>query len=179
MTASDIRIRPATLDDVPAIAAIYAEAVNFGTASFEIEPPSEAEMSRRFDALRSAGYPYFVAERDGTVLGYAYAGPYRPRIAYRWTVEDSIYLAPDARGLGLGRRLLETLIEACTVKGFRQMVAIIGDSKNTPSIALHTALGFAPTGVFTDTGWKHGRWLDSVMMQLPLGPGASTPPEDI
>ncbi len=177
MTQPLFTLRPVDPSDLPAITAIYAEAVQTGTASFELTPPDLEEMRRRHAALVTGGHPYLVAASPkGAVLGYAYAGPYRPRPAYRWTVEDSIYLAAAARGLGLGRALLGALIEAATAAGFRQMVAVIGDSGNQASIALHRAAGFHPVGTFAAVGWKHGRWLDSVLMQRPLGNGAETPP---
>ncbi|WP_244914049.1 GNAT family N-acetyltransferase [Methylobacterium frigidaeris] len=164
-------------DDIPAVTAIYFHAVATGRASFELEPPDEAEMGRRRAALVAGGYPYLVAERAGAVVGYAYAGPYRTRPAYRGTVETSVYLRPDQAGRGLGRRLLERLIAEATAAGFRQMVAVIGDSHNVASIALHAALGFRHVGVLTSVGWKHGTWLDTVLMQRPLGPGDGTPPD--
>ena len=169
-------IRPAAADDFPAIAAIYAEAVRTGTASFELDPPDVAEMRRRFAAVTAFGGPYLVAVGEGRVLGYAYAGAYRTRPAYRFTVEDSIYLDASARGRGVGRALLGRLIADCTATGFRQMVAVIGDQANAASIGLHAALGFHMVGSLVSTGWKHGRWLDSVLMQRPLGEGDGTPP---
>ena len=169
-------VRPSRTADLPAIAAIYADAVVHGTASFELDPPSEAEMARRRAALLDGGYPYLVAERDGTVLGYAYAGPYRPRAAYRSTVEDSIYVAPAARGQGLGRTLLGALIRECEALDFRLMVAVIGDEASLGSIRLHESLGFARSGVLPGTGHKHGRWLATVLMHRALGPGTATPP---
>jgi phosphinothricin acetyltransferase len=172
-------IRPATGADIAAITAIYAEAVLHGTASFEIDPPDEAEMARRHGVVTAFGGPYLVAAgADGAVLGYAYAGAYRTRPAYRFTVEDSIYLAGGARGRGIGRALLGRLIEDCTASGFRQMVAVIGDQHNAASIGLHTALGFQMVGSLKSAGWKHGRWLDSVLMQRPLGAGDGAPPPD-
>jgi len=167
----DTIIRPATPDDIPAITAIYAPAVLTGTASFELDAPDEAEMARRMESLRAGGYPYLVAETAGQVVGYAYAGPYRPRPAYRATVENSIYVAPDTQRRGVGRLLLEALIRACEAHGFRQMIAVIGDSAQTPSISLHMELGFRLVGVAEAVGFKHGRWLDQVLMQRPLGPG--------
>jgi len=172
----DIEIRPVSLDDLAAITAIYAHSVVHGTASFELDPPDLDEMRRRHDALLAGGHPYLVATRGNELLGYAYAGPYRPRPAYRATVEDSIYLSPSAQGRGIGRRLLAELIEAATRAGFRQMVGVIGDSGHQASIRLHEALGFRVVGVFENVGWKHGRWLDSVLMQRPLGAGSDTPP---
>jgi len=172
----DFSIRPAVHGDIPAIAAIYGDAVLTETASFEIEPPGEAEMARRMTKLLDGGYPYFVAEEDGAVLGYGYAGLYRERIAYRNTVENSIYLARDARGRGIGRALLTVLIDQCEALGFRQMIAVIGDSSHVASIRLHEAAGFELVGTFKDVGYKHRRWLDTVLMQRALGPGAGTPP---
>jgi L-amino acid N-acyltransferase YncA len=174
---SDIPIRPATPRDLAAITRIYDHAVRHGTASFEIEPPDEAEMARRQQALLAGGFPYLVAEQDGMVAGYAYAGPYRARPAYRWSVEDSIYLDPRMQGRGIGRTLLERLIVEAQARKFRQMIAVIGDSANAPSIELHRALGFRLVGTFDNVGFKFGRWLDSVLMQRPLGEGAGTVPE--
>jgi phosphinothricin acetyltransferase len=169
-------IRAAGLADLPAITEIYDHAVRYGTASFETEPPEEAEMTRRYRALVDGGFPYLVAERDGTVVGYAYAGPYRTRPAYRYTVEDSIYVSPAAQRRGVGRALLEELIAESTVRGFRQMIAVIGDSAQIASIELHRAAGFHYVGNLQNVGYKFGRWLDSVLMQRPLGPGATCLP---
>ena len=174
---SAVSIRPATPTDVPAITRIYAHAVKHGTASFELEPPDEAEMARRQRTLVDGGYPYIVAEIDGTLAGYAYAGPYRPRPAYRFSVEDSIYVDPSAQRRGVGRVLLEHLIEECERRGFRQMIAVIGDSAQAPSIELHRALGFRMIGAVENVGYKFGRWLDSVSMQRALGAGATTKPD--
>lgn len=173
---SDIVIRPATEADLPAITDIYAEAVAVGSASFEVVPPDLAEMTRRFKALAVGGFPYVAAERGGVLLGYGYAGLYRERPAYRNTVEDSVYLAEGARGQGIGGALLRRLIDESTRIGYRQMVAIIGDSDNVASVRLHRAAGFALIGTLKDVGFKHGRWLDTVIMQRALGPGATTPP---
>lgn len=164
-------IRPSRDDDIPAITAIYAPAVLTGTASFEIDPPDAHEMARRRAALREAGYPYLVAERNGAVIGYAYAGPYRPRPAYRATVECSIYIAPAAQRAGVGRGLLSALIAQSTETGFHQMIAVIGDSAQTPSIELHRACGFRLIGIAERVGFKHGRWLDQVLMQRELAMG--------
>jgi phosphinothricin acetyltransferase len=170
-------IRPAQAADIPAIARIYAHAVIHGTATFELEPPSEAEMLRRFDKLRSGGpFPYLVAEVDGAVAGYAYAGAFRERPAYRFTVEDSIYIAPELHKRGIGRALLMRLIADATAAGFRQMMAVIGDSDQAGSIGLHRACGFRDAGVFKAVGFKFGRWLDTVQMQLPLGEASNTVP---
>lgn len=175
---SSVSIRPATLADIPAITRIYGEFVSTGTASFELTPPDEAEMARRMQALFEGGYPYIVAQMSGTIAGYAYAGSYRPRPAYRFSVEDSIYIDARAQRRGIGRSLLQHLIEECERRGFRQMIAVIGDSAQTPSIALHRALGFRMVGTVENVGYKFGRWLDSVVMELPLGEGdTSTPAE--
>jgi L-amino acid N-acyltransferase YncA len=143
-----------------------------GTASFEIDPPDEAEMRRRREVLLEGGYPYLVAEIGGIVAGYAYAGPYRPRPAYGNSVEDSVYVHPDCQASGVGRALVTALIQICEERGFRQMVAVIGDSASHGSIRLHESLGFTLVGVLKAIGFKHGRWLDSVLMQRPLGEGA-------
>jgi len=173
---NDISIRPATPADIPAITRIYAHAVRHGTASFEYDPPDEAEMARRQRALLEGGYPYLVAGIGGAVAGYAYAGPYRTRPAYRYTVENSIYIAPEAHRRGLGRALLDRLIAECEARNYRLMIAVIGDSAQTPSIELHRAAGFKMVGAFEAVGYKFDRWLDSVLMQRPLGKGASAPP---
>ena len=171
-----IPIRPALLHDITAVTRIYDHAVRHGTASFEIEPPDETEMTRRYQTLHAGGFPFLVAEIAGGIAGYAYAGPYRERAAYRWTVEDSIYIAPDAQRRGLGRALLERLIVEAAAGGFRQMIAVIGDSKNTASVALHRGAGFRMVGTFDNVGFKFGRWLDSVLMQLPLGKNTTIAP---
>jgi phosphinothricin acetyltransferase len=176
-TAGSIAIRAARPDDVAAITAIYDHAVRHGTASFELEPPDAAEMARRRASLADAGYPYLVAEAGGTVAGYAYAGPYRPRPAYRWSVEDSVYVAPTLHRCGIGAALLGRLIVEAELRGFRQMIAVIGDSAQTPSIALHRAAGFRLIGTVEHVGHKFGRWLDTVLMQRALGPGAAAPPD--
>ena len=173
---SAVSIRPATEADIPAITRIYAHAVNTGTASFELEAPAESEMTRRMKTLIDSGYPYIAATVGGALAGYAYAGPYRPRPAYRFAVEDSIYVDQAAHRRGIGRVLLKHLIDESEKRGFRQMVAIIGDSANAPSIELHRAMGFHMVGNFEHVGYKFGRWLDSVMMQRALGPGATTSP---
>ena len=169
-------IRPATPADIPAIARIYAFAVTHGTASFEIEAPNEAEMARRQRALIDGGFPYLAAELEGRLLGYAYAGEYRARPAYRYTVEDSVYVDAEAQRRGVGRALLDRLIAESTGLGFRQMIAVIGDSAQTASIELHRAAGFRMIGTLDNVGYKFGRWLDSVMMQRALGPGATAQP---
>jgi L-amino acid N-acyltransferase YncA len=169
-------VRPATPADLPDIQRIYAHHVLTGLASFEETAPDLAEMTRRFGALTEAGFPYLAAEADGRVVGYAYCGPYRPRPAYRYSVENSVYLAPEAARKGIGRRLLAALIERATALGKRQMVAVIGDSANLASIGLHEALGFRRVGTIEGAGFKHGRWVDSVLMQRALGPGLTQPP---
>ena len=173
-----LTIRPSTPADLGAITAIYAEAVLNGTGTFELDPPDTAEMTRRRHDVLSNGLPWLVAERDGQVLGYAYANTFRPRKAYRFCLEDSIYLHPDARGQGLGRLLLTELIGRCEAAGARQMLAVIGDAANAGSIGVHAALGFEHTGVLKASGWKFGRWLDVVLMQRALGAGASQPAPD-
>lgn len=170
-------IRPATQADIPAITHIYSDSVIHGTASFELEPPDEAEMARRMDALLGGGFPYLVAEDGGQVAGYAYAALYRTRPAYRLTVEDSVYIAPHSHRRGVGRTLLAALIEACAERGFRQMIAVIGDSsRQAGSVALHKALGFHHVGILQDVGFKHGHWCDSLLMQRALGQGAMMVP---
>jgi len=170
--------RSATPDDLDAITAIYADAVTNGTASYELEPPSLSEMATRFEALTSAGFPYLVAERQGDVLGYAYAGPFRARPAYRFIVENSIYVAPGARGLGVGRLLLERLVVEASRLGFRQMIAVIGDGHaDSPSVRLHEKLGFRHSGRLEGSGYKHGRWLDTAFMQLSMNGGVETEPD--
>lgn len=177
-SASTLLIRPTRDADLAAITGIYELAVRTGTASFEIEPPDQDEIARRHHAVTQAGLPWLTAERDGLVLGYAYAGPFRPRPAYRFCVENSIYVDARARGQGIGAWLLAELIARCESWGARQMVAVIGDSANTPSIGLHARLGFRHTGRLEQVGWKFGRWLDVVFMQRALGPGAGTPAAD-
>ncbi|MBS0530695.1 MAG: N-acetyltransferase [Proteobacteria bacterium] len=173
---SDPVIRAASEADLPAITEIYDHAVRTGTATFELIPPDLAEMTRRFRALREGGFPYLAAEQDGAVVGYAYAGPYRPRPAYRFTVENSIYLAPAIHRRGIGMRLLRRLIAECETRGYRQMIAVIGDSANAGSIGVHTRAGFQMIGTHPSVGLKFGRWLDTVMMQLALGAGDTTIP---
>ncbi len=173
-----VTLRPATEGDLDAITAIYAEAVRHGSASYELDPPSRAEMAERFAALRDRSYPYIVAEDGERVAGYAYAAPFRTRPAYRFIVEDSIYIAADWKGRGVGRLLLQGLMEACEALGFRQIVAVIGDgSPDSASVRLHEAMGFRHCGTMEGTGFKHGRWLDTVIMQLALNGGASLPPD--
>lgn len=168
---SSLKLRPCRPEDIAAIQAIYADAVLTGTASFELDPPDVEEMRARWRKIIAEGYPYVVATIDDALVGYAYAGAYRPRRAYRGTVENSIYVHSGCRGSGVGRALLVELIARCSEAGFRQMVAVIGDSANAGSIGLHRSLGFDMVGTLKSVGWKHGRWLDTVLMQLPLGPG--------
>jgi L-amino acid N-acyltransferase YncA len=172
-------IRPAVEADLDAITTIYRAAVDHGTATYELEPaPDRAEMLSRYQALTAAEYPYLVAEENGVVLGYAYAGPFRARAAYRFIAENSVYLAPEAQGRGLGRSLMEALIARCTELGFRQIVAVIGDgSPTSASVKLHTAMGFAMCGTMVGSGYKHERWLDTTIMQLPLNGGNMLPPD--
>jgi L-amino acid N-acyltransferase YncA len=175
---SSPEIRPATEADLPAITKIYEHAVLHGTATFELIAPDLAEMTRRYKSLIDGGFPYFVGVLHGRVGGYAYAGPYRPRPAYRFTVENSIYLDPAIHRRGVGLVLLRRLIDECEKRGYRQMIAVIGDSANAGSIGVHTRCGFQMIGTHPDVGLKFGRWLDTVMMQLPLGEAAKTMPEN-
>lgn len=168
-------IRACELTDIPMITAIYAEAVINGLATFELEPPSELEMTNRREALLVNNYPYLVAEEDGLVVGYAYAGAYHKRPAFNGTVEDSIYVHQDYQGKGVGKALLKQLIIEVTQRDFRQMIAVIGDSANHGSITLHKGQGFELVGTLRSVGWKHGRWLDTVIMQLALGKADTCP----
>lgn len=178
MSPSALTIRPSTAADVPAIAAIYAWNVQNGTGTFELEAPDEAEMARRRDDVLAKGLPWLVAERGGTVLGYAYANLFRPRRAYRFCLEDSIYLANEVRGQGVGRILLAELLARCEAAGARQMLAVIGDSANAGSIGVHRALGFEHVGVMKSAGWKFDAWRDVVIMQKSLGLGDTAAPRD-
>jgi L-amino acid N-acyltransferase YncA len=173
---SDAIIRAAGDGDIAAITRIYAHAVRNGTATFEIEPPDEAEMARRQKALLADNYPYVVAERSGVVAGYAYASHFHTRPAYRWSIEDSIYVDPQFHGQGLGRLLITRLVADAEARGFRQMIAVIGDSANAASIALHAAADFRLIGTLKSVGFKHGRWLDTVVMQRALGSADTSPP---
>ena len=179
MSSPALLIRPSTLKDLPAITAIYGWNVLNDTGTFELDAPDAAEMSRRRDDVLSKGLPWLVAERAGAVLGYAYANHFRPRRAYRFCLEDSVYLAADARGQGLGRLLLAELMARCEAAGARQMLAVIGDSANLGSIGVHRTLGFEPVGVMKSAGWKSGRWLDVVIMQKALGPGGTAAAVDL
>jgi phosphinothricin acetyltransferase len=178
MTPSPLVIRPSEAADLPAITDIYGWNVLHGTGTFELDVPDQAEMSRRRDDVLGKGLPWLVAERDGVVLGYAYANHFRPRRAYRFCLEDSIYLADAARGQGVGTLLLAELVSRCEAAGARQMLAVIGDSANAGSIGVHRALGFEHTGILRSAGWKFGRWLDVVLMQKPLGLGDTGAPAD-
>ncbi len=171
-------IRLSTPADLPAITAIYAWNVRHGTGTFELEAPDEAEIVRRRDDVLSKGLPWLVIERAGAVRGYAYANQFRPRPAYRFCLEDSLYLAGDAQRQGLGRLLLAELLARCEAAGARQMLAVIGDSANLGSIGVHRALGFEPVGVMQGAGWKFQRWVDVVVMQRALGAGAMTDPPE-
>jgi len=176
MSDGDLLIRPSRDDDVTAIAAIYAYHVLHGVASFEEVPPSVEEMARRRADIVGRGFPYFGAERGGRVVGYCYSGPYRARVGYRFSIEDSIYIDVNEVGRGIGRALLAQVIERSTELGYRQMIAVIGGSETLPSINLHKALGFTYIGTFTGIGFKFGRWIDSVYMQRALGPGNTALP---
>ena len=169
-------VRDATPADVPAIAALYADEVRDHVNTYEYDVPDDAEMARRMRGVLDAGYPYLVAELDGEFVGYAYASSYRARAGYRKTVENSVYVVPGRQGQGIGAALMQALIDACEARGYRQMIAVIGDSGTASSIGLHRALGFTFCGVIHSVGFKHGRWLDSVLMQRPLGPGDTAPP---
>lgn len=171
-----LAIRPAIVADFAPITAIYAHYVRTHLATFELEPPALAEMRARHRATTRAGFPYLVAVAGTRVLGYAYAAHYRLRPAYRHSVEDSIYVDPESTGRGVGSRLLAALVESCAAQGYRQMIAVIGDSANHASIRLHARCGFASVGTLPAVGFKFGRWVDSVLMQRALGAGAETPP---
>lgn len=170
-------IRSATLDDAPALSLIYGDACLHGFGTFEETAPSPEEMAARLKAVTDRGLPYVVAEVDGEVAALAYAGPFRLRAAYRYTVEDSVYVAPQFKGRRLGAAVLIKVIDACEALGMRQMMAVIGDSDNAGSIALHRSLGFEMRGVMPAVGYKHGRWVDIVFMQRPLNGGSGTLPD--
>ena len=170
-------VRPATDDDAEALAAIYGHHVLHGFGTFEEVPPSVEDMAGRRRAVAEKGLPYLVAEEDGRVLGFAYAAPFRPRAAYRFTAEDSVYVAPDAIGKGVGRAVLSAVIAECEALGLRQLMAVIGDSGNAASLGLHRSLGFEQTGVGRSVGFKHGRWVDIVHMQKPLNGGDTSMPD--
>lgn len=173
--ATPVVVRAAAEADMPAIAAIYGSEVREGTASWELDPPATAVMLTRWRSVTANGYPYLVATVGAAVVGFAYASAYRPRPGYRYTVEDSVYVAREARRAGVGRALLAALIDACAARGFRQMVAVIGGAE-APSVRLHAAQGFVEVGRLPGLGRKFGRWLDSLLMQRALGDGMATPP---
>jgi len=175
---SPLIIRPSTVVDLPALTRIYGHAVLDGTGTFELDRPDESEMARRRDDVLGKGLPWLVAEHAGQVMGYAYANHFRPRRAYRFCLEDSIYLDPAAQGQGIGRLLLAELLAQCAARGARQMLAVIGDSSNVGSIGVHRACGFEPAGLFKAAGWKFDRWLDVVLMQKGLGDGSANAPRD-
>lgn len=171
-----MQVRPATPDDVPAIQAIYAHHVLHGLASFEEEAPSVDEMHRRLSEVTGKRLPWLAADFGGVLAGYGYCAPYRTRSAYRYTLEDSIYVREDYHGRGVGAALLDALVERCTALGYRQMVAVIGDSAHAASVNLHASAGFVRVGTLRSVGFKFGRWVDGVLMQRPLGTGDATPP---
>ncbi|MBL8645030.1 MAG: N-acetyltransferase [Rhodospirillaceae bacterium] len=171
-----VRIRVADIDDVPAIQEIYAHYVINSTSSFEEDAPTVAEMTARWQKLKMLGMPFLVATIGKRIAGYAYGGPFRERSAYRYTIEDSIYIAPDMLGRGVGNALMNELIKRCTNLGFRQMIAVIGDSTNAASLAIHSRHGFRVIGALSSSGFKFGNWADAVLMQRPLGEGDSTTP---
>ena len=171
-------IRPSSDADLPAITAIYAHHVLHGTGSFETEPPSIVDMTARRADVLSKGLPYLVVEQDGKIAGFAYGNWFKPRLAYRYSVEDSIYMAPDLQGKGLGRALLAELMARFEAAGIRKVMAIIGDSANTGSVGIHLALGFKQVGIVDSCGWKFGAWRDIVIMQKPLGLGDTQPPNE-
>lgn len=172
-------IRPSRDEDIAAIAAIYAHHVLHGTGTFETTPPTEADMAARRADVLGRGLPYLVAEQDGQVLGFAYCNWFKPRPAYRFSAEDSIYIANAARGMGLGRQLLGALCDAAEGAGVRKLLAVIGDSANLGSIGVHRSAGFTQIGVMRSVGWKFGAWRDVVLMEKPLGDGDTTPPEPV
>jgi L-amino acid N-acyltransferase YncA len=173
------QIRPSTEEDVPEITRIYDHYVHTSTATYELEPPTPQEMSGRRSKILALGLPYLVAEQESKILGYAYAGQYRPRPGYQYTIEDSVYIHPDYQGQGLGRVLLTALIETCEQGPWRQMIAVIGDTANAASMRLHERHGFRRIGTLYSVGWKFNRWVDSILMQRQLGPGNSLPAKDL
>lgn len=178
MPNQPLLIRPSTEADLGAVTAVYGHQVLHGTGTFELDAPDIADMAKRREAVLANGLPWLVATRGDAVLGYAYANPFRPRRAYRFCLEDSIYLATEAQGQGVGKLLLAELMAQCEARGARQMLAVIGDSANAGSIGVHRALGFEHTGVLKASGWKFGRWLDVVLMQRALGVGDSRDPAE-
>ncbi len=177
MSAAPVKIRIVQKTDLAEITEIYAEAVETSNASWEWSPPPVTEMRRRCDALLEEGYPYLVAEIASVVVGFAYAGRFRARAAYQWTVENSVYVMPDMGGRGIGYGLLKTLIDECTSRNFRQMVAVIASSDNMISVKLHEKLGFREVGKLPGLGWKNQAWHDWILMARALGDGNNTPPE--
>ena len=173
-----MQVRESIDADLAAVTAIYAHHVRHGTGTFELEPPDEAQMRGRREAVIAAGWPWLVVEQAGQIAGFAYANLYRLRPAYRYCVEDSVYVAPQLQRLGAGRALVGELLRRCEALGARQMVAVIGDSANAGSIGLHLALGFETCGILRDSGWKFGRWVDTVLMQRSLGAGAGSAPDN-
>src|SRR5439155_16481256 len=173
-----LEIRRAAAADLPLISEIYEHAVRYGTATFELIPPDLNEMTRRFGLMVDGGFPYLIAALEGRVVGYAYAGAYRPRPAYRFTVENSIYLQPAIHRRGIGLQLLQRLIAESEARNYRQMIAVVGDSANAGSIGVHAKCGFEMIGTHPNVGFKFGRWLDTVLMQRALGDGAATVPRD-
>lgn len=171
-------VRDATPADVPAISDLYATEVREHVNTYEYDVPDEAEMAHRMRTVVDAGYPYLVAEVDGQFAGYAYASSYRARIGYRKTVENSVYVVQGLKGRGIGAALMQALLDACEARGYRQMIAVIGEPSNTASIRLHEKFGFTLVGIFRGIAWKHGRWLDTVQMQRSLGAGTDAPPQD-
>ncbi|TMH26845.1 MAG: N-acetyltransferase family protein [Betaproteobacteria bacterium] len=171
-----VDLRPATPDDVPAMQEIYAYHVLHGLASFEEEPPSAVEVRRRYEDVRARGLPWLAADFGGVLVGYGYCAPYRTRSAYRYSIEDSVYVRHGSEGRGVGSAILDELIRRVTDLGYRQLIAVIGDSSHAPSINLHARFGFLRVGTVRSVGYKFGRWVDTVVMQRPLGPGDGTPP---
>ena len=171
-------VRDAMPADVPAISDLYATEVREHVNTYEYDVPDEAEIAQRMRAVLDGGYPYLVAELDGQFAGYAYASGYRARVGYRKTVENSVYVLPGLKGRGIGAALMQALIDACEARGYRQMIAVIGEPTNTASIKLHEKFGFTLVGIFRGIAWKHGRWLDTVQMQRTLGAGTDAPPLD-
>jgi phosphinothricin acetyltransferase len=171
-----VEVRAAAQGEIAAIHAIYAHHVLHGLASFEEVPPDAAELRRRYDEITGKGLPYLVAVEGREILGYGYCSLYRTRSAYRYALEDSVYVRDRQQGKGIGSLLLGELVRLCAGLGYRQLIAVIGDSGNVPSIGLHARHGFLRVGTLRSTGYKFGRWVDSVLMQRPLGPGDGTPP---
>jgi len=174
---SSITIRASRDEDVPAVCAIYAHHVLHGTGSFETDPPTPADMAARRADVLSKNLPYIVAEQDGKILGFAYCNWFKPRPAYRFSAEDSIYIADEARGQGLGALLLKELEAQAEAAGVRKLIAVIGDSANAGSVGVHRKQGFSHVGVIKDCGWKFGEWRDIVLMEKVIGAGSSTRPE--